>query len=517
MILLWLIVIPMIAGTLAWMAGKGNSRLPRVISLLALLVELALTCMVWARSGAAKGRWLEEVQLSWIPSWGISVHLAIDGLSLLLLVLSAFLGVLAVGCSWKGVKDRVGFFHFNLLWVLSGIMGVFMALDLFLFFFFWEVMLVPMYFIIGLWGHERRLYAAIKFFLFTQISGMLMLVAIVGLVFAHHSATGRYTFDYAELLGTPLSGTLSFWLMLGFLLAFSVKLPIVPFHNWLPDAHGEAPTAGSLILAGLLLKTGAYGLIRFVVPLFPAASAEFAPVGMTLGVIGILYGAVVAFGQTDLKRLVAYTSVSHMGFVMLGVFAWAARPTSNDLVMQGVVMQMICHGISTGALFILVGALDERIHSRDLARMGGLWATVPRMSGVAMVFAMASLGLPGLGNFVAEYLILQGAWNVDQALTILATIGLVLAAVYSLWIMQKAFHGPNTNDWKLVDLDLRESAIMTSLIAVILWLGMYPRPVIDTAATALKQIQSSRTVSTSVLAAVPEPGLRLASEKRGSK
>lgn len=517
MILLWLIVIPMVAGVLAWAMG-GNSRLSRVVSLLAMLAELALTCVLWARSGAAGGRWLEEVRFEWIPAWGICFHLAIDGLSLLMLVLSAFLGVLSVGCSWKYIKDRVGFFHFNLLWVLSGIMGVFMALDLFLFFFFWEVMLVPMYFLIGLWGHERRLYAAIKFFLFTQISGMLMLVSIVGLVFAHHAATGKYTFEYTELLGTPMSGALSFWLMLGFLAAFCVKLPIVPFHNWLPDAHGEAPTAGSLILAGLLLKTGAYGLIRFVVPLFPSASAEFASAGMTLGVIGILYGAVVAFGQSDLKRLVAYTSVSHMGFVMLGVFAWAARPGYNDLAMQGVVMQMICHGLSTGALFILVGALDERIHSRDLSRMGGLWATVPRMSGVGMVFAMASLGLPGLGNFVAEYLILQGAWNVDGTLTILAAIGLVLAAVYSLWIVQKAFHGPNTNNWKLADLDLRESAIMTSLIAAILWLGVYPRPVLDTAATALKRLQASRTATTSVLADVPETGLRVASaEKGGSK
>ena len=264
-------------------------------------------------------------------TFGIHFHLALDGLSLLLLMLTFLLGIMSVLASWTEIQEAVGFFHLNLLWVLAGIAGVFLAMDLFLFYFAWELMLVPMYFLIAIWGHERRVYAAAKFFLFTQLSGLLMLIAILALYFAHHTATGIFTFEYADLLGTPLSSHAALWIMLGFFVAFAVKLPMFPLHTWLPDAHTEAPTAGSVVLAGLLLKTGAYGMLRFVMPLFPAAAHAFAPVAMVLAVIGILYGAILAFAQTDLKRLVAYTSVSHLGFVLLGIFAW------NKLALQGAV------------------------------------------------------------------------------------------------------------------------------------------------------------------------------------
>jgi NADH-quinone oxidoreductase subunit M len=273
------------------------------------------------------------------------------------------------------------------------------------------------------------------------------------------------------------------WLFLAFAVAFAIKVPLFPLHTWLPDAHTEAPTAGSVILAGLLLKTGAYGLLRFAVPLFPEAARAFAPMAMVLGVVGILYGAVLAFAQTDLKRLVAYTSVSHLGFVLLGIFA------GNGLALQGAVMQMICHGISTGALFILVGALQERIHTRDLTRMGGLWAAVPRMGGVAMVFTLASLGLPGLGNFVAEFLVLVGAYQVTLVLTVVAAVGLVAATVYALSLIQRAFHGPGAGGWRLPDLTVRDMAIMTALIAAIVWLGIYPQPVLDTAGATLQGME----------------------------
>jgi NADH-quinone oxidoreductase subunit M len=346
-----------------------------------------------------------EINYEWIPQYGISFHLALDGLSLLLIVLTVFLGLLSVLVSWNQITERIGFFHFNLLWILAGITGVFLALDLFLFYFFWEVMLIPMYFIIAIWGYENRIYAAFKFFIYTQASGLLMLIAILALYFTHGAETGNYTFDYNQLLGTSLSSPASMWIMLGFLIAFAVKLPLVPFHNWLPDAHTEAPTAGSVILAGLLLKTGAYGILRFVLPLFPQASIDFAPYGMMLGTIGILYGAKLAFAQRDFKRLVAYSSVSHMGFVMLGVYAF------NQLALQGVVMQMLAHGISTGALFIIVGAIQKRIHTRDLEEMGGFWELAPRMGGITLLFTMASLGLPGLGNFIAEFLILSGTFQ----------------------------------------------------------------------------------------------------------
>src|SRR5690606_8591798 len=285
-----------------------------------------------AFTGTARPGWLVEAEWAWIPRFGIGFHVAMDGLSLVMVALTLFLGLVSVACSWTEITERVGFFHANLLWSLAGIVGVFVAVDLFLFFFLWELMLVPMYFLIAIWGHENRVYSAIKFFIFTQASSLLMLAAIVGLAFVARSATGEWTFNYFDLLGSELAPNVSMWLMLGFFIAFAVKLPMVPLHTWLPDAHTDAPTAGSVILAGILLKTGAYGLIRFVVPLCPDAAIRIAPLAMTLAVAGILYGAVLAFAQTDFKRLVAYTSVSHLGFVLLGVFSW------NELALEGAVM-----------------------------------------------------------------------------------------------------------------------------------------------------------------------------------
>jgi NADH-quinone oxidoreductase subunit M len=495
MTLAWLLIVPALAGLLAWLAGRWNPRWSRWICLLALAIMLGLTLSVWARSPitpsiSSGGNWIAELDLPWIPALGIRLHLAVDGLSLLLVLLTVFLGLVSVAASWTEITERIGFFHFHLMWVLAGVVGVFLALDLFLFYFFWEVMLVPMYFLIALWGHENRIYASIKFFLFTQISGLLMLAAILGLYFVHHHSTGIYTFDYMDLLGTSVPASTATWLMLGFFIAFAVKLPSVPVHTWLADAHTEAPTAGSIILAGLLLKTGAYGLLRFAVPLFPQAAMDFAPAGMALAVVSILYGALLAFGQTDLKRLVAYTSVSHMGFVLLGVFAW------NQVALQGVVMQMLAHGISTGALFVLVGALQERMHTRDMGRMGGLCATIPRCAGVALLFAMASLGLPGLGNFVAEILVLLGTYRVSATFASLAVAGLVGATVYALWLVQATFHGPNREGWALTDLSRRETTVTAAMIVTIVWLGVYPQPILNTSAPALERLRESVSAAT---------------------
>jgi NADH-quinone oxidoreductase subunit M len=497
MILLWLIFILFIGGLCAWVLGRTHPAWARWMALTALAIDLGLCLGLWLQQAEAvtfseRPGWLVEVQWPWIPQFGISIHLALDGLSLLLVILTCFLGLLAVAASWSEIQERVGLFHANVLWVLTGVMGVFLALDLLLFYVFWEVMLVPMYFLISLWGHEKRVYAAIKFFIFTQVSSLLMLVAILALALLHHQHTGVYTFDYMQLLGTPIAASTAIWLMLGFMIAFVVKLPVVPVHTWLPDAHTEAPTAGSVLLAGLLLKTGAYGLFRFVLPLFPAAAQAFAPVAMGLGVLGILYGALLAFAQTDVKRLVAYTSVSHMGFVLLGVFAW------NPWALQGAVMEMLCHGLSTGGLFILAGALQERLHTRDLGSMGGLWSTVPRLGGVGMVLAMASLGLPGLGNFVAEFLVLLGAFQVSPVLTIVASLGLVLAAVYALRFIQRTFHGPNTIGWHLPDLTLRDMALMAVLIVSLVWLGLFPQPVLNTADPVLRSLQTPAAHSAAV-------------------
>src|SRR5882757_2557465 len=335
MILFSLILILLVGGVSSWIVARRHETSARWIAVASVGADLLVTVGVWiantGRSRPETRRWLEECNLNWISQFGIRFHLALDGLSLALLLLTYFLGIVAILSSWTEIRQRVGFFHFNLLWVLAGITGVFLAADLFVFYLFWELMLVPMYFLIGIWGHERRIYAATKFFLFTQLSGLLMLVAIISLAVLHHQTTGVFTFDYEQLLNTTLSPRAARLLMLGFFVAFAVKLPAFPFHTWLPDAHTEAPTAGSVILAGLLLKTGAYGLIRFVFPLFPGPSRELAPLMMSVGDIGILYGAVLAFAQTDLKRLVAYTSVSHMGFIILGVFAF------NELARQGVV------------------------------------------------------------------------------------------------------------------------------------------------------------------------------------
>ncbi len=491
MILPFLILVPLLGGLLAWLLGRWWPQAARWVSLAAVGCGLYLSLDLWIRQAGAvemlpSGAWLAEYSVPWIGRFGIGFHLGIDGLSLLMVVLTFVVGALAVACSWREITKRVGFFHFNLMWVLAGVVGVFLALDLFLFYFAWELMLVPMYFLIGIWGHERRIYAAVKFFIFTQASGLLMLFAIVGLAFCHPRETGELTFDYAQLLGTPLSSTEGMLLMLGFFIAFVVKLPAVPFHTWLPDAHTEAPTAGSVVLAALLLKTGAYGLIRFVVPLFPEAAADFAPVAMAVGVAGILYGAVLAFAQTDLKRLVAYTSVSHLGFVLLGVFAW------NRFALQGVVLQMICHGLSTGALFILVGALYERTQTRNMERLGGLWTAMPRMGALGLFFAMASLGLPGLGNFVAEILVLVGAYQVSILWTVLATTGLVAATIYSVWMVQRTFYGANEEWSSLPDVSLREAVVLGVMVIGLLWLGLYPQPVLDAARPALDVLLQPR-------------------------
>ncbi len=494
MTLTLLIVILLLAGILAGITARWSSSLPRWISLVAIALDLILTAGIWARrASGASNQWLDEVDVSWVPAFGIHFHLAVDGLSLLLLVLTLFLGIVSVLTSWTEIRDGVGFFHFNLMWVLAGIIGVFLAVDLFLFYFAWELMLVPMYFLIIIWGHEQRVYAGTKFFLFTQCSGLLMLIAILALYFIHHHNTGVYTFQYSELLGTALGPRAELLIMLGFFGAFAVKLPVVPLHTWLPDAHTNAPTAGSVILAGLLLKTGAYGLLRFVIPLFPHAAHEFTPVALVLAVIGIMYGNVMAFSQTDLKRLVAYTSVSHLGFVLLGIFSW------NPLALQGALMTMICHGLSTGGLFMLVGGLQERIHTRDVSRMGGLWTTAPRLSGSALFFSLASLGLPGMGDFVGEFLVLLGSWRISVPITVVATIGILCSTFYALRMMQRAFFGPNTNAWRLADLTPREGLMAGMMMAGLLWLGLNPQPVLNTFAPAMEHLQHAAEMPVALL------------------
>jgi NADH-quinone oxidoreductase subunit M len=494
MILAVLIFILAAGGLLAALAERVKTGSARWIAVITAGIEFVLAVQLWLQHSEkitlAEGEgWLAEFASEWIPRFGISFHLVMDGMSLVLIVLTAFLGIVAVLCSWTEIQERAGFFYFNLLWTLAGAVGVFLALDLFLFFFFWELMLVPMYFLIAIWGHERRGYASIKFFIFTQGSGLLMLLAILALVFIHYRSSGNLTFDYFPLLNVVMSESTSFWIMLGFFIAFAVKLPVMPFHTWLPDAHTEAPTGGSVVLAGVLLKTGAYGLLRFVVPLFPESALQFAPVAMALGAAGVLYGALLAFAQTDFKRLVAYTSISHLGFVVLGVFAW------NAWSLGGAVMQMVAHGIGTGALFVIAGILQERTHTRDMRRLGGLWSVTPRLAAMGMFFGIAALGLPGMGSFIGEFLVLLGSYRVNTTLACVAALGLIGSVIYALSLIQRTFHGENKQGWQLRDLSAREMATLYTMAVIMIWLGVYPQPVLDAApavAADLPQIALSQ-------------------------
>ncbi len=509
MILTWLILIPFIGGLLSWQTERIGSRAPRWIALLSMLGLFGLALKLWLQHdysltgvGSGQSKWVEEFQVDWIPHFGISFHLGLDGLSMLMILLSAFLGVMAVICSWTEVTKKVGFFHLNLLWILGAVVGVFLALDLFLFFFFWEMMLIPMYFLVALWGHSApgglgRVQAATKFFIYTQSSGLLMLLAIVGLVIVNYSASGVISFDYAVLLETKLAPGMEWVLMLGFFIAFAVKFPIVPFHGWLPDTHTQAPTAGSVDLAGILLKTAAYGMMRFAIPLFPNASVELAPIAMWLGVVGIIYGALVAYAQTDIKRLIAYTSISHMGFVLIGIYSF------NAIALQGVVVQMIAHGISAAGLFIMSGQLYERLHTREMSQMGGFYARMRVLPPVAMFFAAASLGLPGLGNFVGEFLILLGTFKVSLPITLFATSGLVLGAAYSLIMVQRTLHGAPQDATPIRDLGWRELGMMLTLMAILVWLGLYPQPILDTSAAVMAGVQQAVAQAAHLSAGLP--------------
>ncbi|MBM4439266.1 MAG: NADH-quinone oxidoreductase subunit M [Candidatus Rokubacteria bacterium] len=407
----------------------------------------------------------------WIPSLGAAYHVGIDGISLLLVLLTTLITPVALASAWRSVDDRVKEFVATILILETGMVGVFVSLDLFLFYVFWEAMLIPMYFVIGVWGGGRRIYAAVKFVLYTMVGSVLMLVAILVLYYQHGAATGIYTFDLPTVVRWVIPpGTGQTLMFLAFALAFAIKVPMFPFHTWLPDAHVEAPTAGSVILAGVLLKMGTYGFLRFCLPLFPDASLAFGPLVFALSVIGIVYGAWVSTVQPDIKKLVAYSSVSHLGFVMLGIF------TLTPQGMVGGIIQMVSHGLSTGALFLLVGMIYERRHTRLIADFGGLWGVIPAFSAVFLIAVLSSVGLPGLNGFVGEFLILVGAFQVNRALAAVATTGIIFAAVYLLWMYQRVIFGEVTHEENrhLTDLTPREWALLAPVLLFIVWIGVYP-------------------------------------------
>jgi NADH-quinone oxidoreductase subunit M len=474
MILTLFVAVNLLCSFAIAVTARAVPRGGRWISLLGNLFTLALAAGLWTayalglRFPSQDGQWLVIASVPWIPRLGISFTLGLDGLSLLMLSLTSLLGAASVLCAWKAGGERPAFFFANLSLALAGINGVFLALDLFLFVFFWEMMLIPMYFLIDIWGHGDRHHAALKFFIFTQTGGLLMFASVIALMIFGASSTGTITFDSRQLSGATLPPIASTLIPLGFFAAFAVKLPAFPLHSWLPDAHTQAPAAGSVILAGLLLKTGGYGFIRFVLPLFPDASARMAPIAVWLGAIGVLYGALMACGQTDLKRLIAYSSVSHLAFVLMGVYA------GNSRALSGAVIQMLSHGLGTGALFFLAGSLEDRMHTRDMSRMGGLAQSLPRMGAFAAVLSMALVGLPGLGGFVGEYLVLSGAFGSFTAATAVAGLGLAVTMVYSLRMLQGVFHGAPAAV-KIPDLSIRETGVLAALVTGLLWLGFFPQ------------------------------------------
>src|SRR5881227_2282686 len=477
---------PLVGAFLLLMVPKENKDAIRwianIFALAGLLISLPLVPWFWALRFQPGFKFMEGAPNNWIPSVGAGYVLGIDGISFLLIMLTTLLGWISILSSWTAIENRVKEYYIWFLILQTGMLGVFMALDFFLFFVFWEAMLVPMYLLIGIWGGPRKLYAAIKFFLYTLLGSVLMLLAILFLYFNHHTITGVYTFSIPELYKTAPQIPFHFaiWLFLAFFVGFAIKVPMFPFHTWLPDAHVEAPTAGSVILAGVLLKMGTYGFIRFSLPFFPNVLSNPATfMHMTvrgwmifLSIVGILYGALVSLMQKDMKKLVAYSSVSHLGFCTLGIFVL------TPLGLSGSVLQQINHGISTGALFLIVGILYERRHTREIAEYGGISNVMPVYATITMIMFLSSMGLPLLNGFVGEFSILQGTFMEKWQWGAWAVPGVILAAAYLLWLYQRVFFGAVTNpkNEKLHDLTPREAATFVPLLIMALWIGLYPKP-----------------------------------------
>ncbi len=468
-----LVAVPLVAAVLLLLVGNADGRrdgLVRWITLIAALVVFALTLVVWGAFEPGSPDFQLVERYRWIPAFGIDYHVGIDGISLMLVILTGFLTPVALLSSWGSVEKKVKEFSIFMLALEASMIGVFVSLDLFLFYIFWDAMLVPMYFLIGIWGYDQRIYAAVKFMLYTMAGSVLMLIAIVGLAYVHSEATGSYSFDLVKLMTLDLAPRTQFWFFLAFALAFAIKVPLFPFHTWLPDAHVQAPTAGSVLLAGVLLKMGTYGFVRFAFPLFPDAAVYFAPLLALLAVIGIVYGALVAMVQPDMKKLVAYSSVSHLGFVVLGISAM------NVNGWQGAVYQMLAHGVSTGGLFLLVGMLSDRRHTRQIAEFGGLKNVMPRLTAVFFVITLSSIGLPGLNGFIGEFLIMLGAFRWDSRFVAVGATGVILSAIYMLWLFQRVYYGPITNpkNERLADLTVREWCAVVPLVAAAILMGVLP-------------------------------------------
>lgn len=467
--------LPLVGSVVICLINSKRHDLIRWVAFLTAVVTFVFSLPLYFMFDSSTWRMQFVEHIPWISEFGISYHMGIDGISLLLILLTTFLSALAILSTWSAVTERVKGYMVSLLFLETGMIGVFCALDFILFYVFWEVMLIPMYFIIGIWGGPRRIYAAVKFFIYTMSGSVLMLVAILVLYYMYYQVTGVYTFDILSYYNIDLPSNVQIWLFLAFFLAFAIKVPMFPFHTWLPDAHVEAPTAGSVILAGVLLKMGTYGFLRFSLPIFPKACIDFMPAILCLSVIGIIYGALVSIAQDDIKKLVAYSSVSHLGYCMLGMFAL------NPEGVKGSIIQMVNHGLSTGALFLIVGILYERRHTRLISEYGGVMKVMPVFATLFLLVAFSSMGVPGLNGFIGELLILIGAFKASVGYGLLATLGLVFGAVYLLWTYKRVMYGAITKEEnrQLKDMTHREYAYLVPIIVFIVWIGVYPKPFLD--------------------------------------
>ncbi|HEY1303363.1 MAG TPA: NADH-quinone oxidoreductase subunit M [Vicinamibacterales bacterium] len=474
--LAWLL--PLAGALLLLFVPNADGRRDRLIRWLAFAISVlgfAVTLVLWARFDPTSGEFQFVERVPWIhidPTLAIDYYVGIDGISLLLVVLTAFLTPIALLSSWEGIEKKVKAFSVLILLLDAAMIGVFVSIDLFLFYVFWDAMLIPMYFLIGIWGYDQRIYAAIKFMLYTMAGSVLMLIAILVLAYMYSDGPGQgqYSFDLLKLYTLQIAPETQRWLFLAFAVAFAIKVPLFPFHTWLPDAHVQAPTAGSIILAGVLLKMGTYGLVRFAFPLFPVAAAAFAPWIAVLAVIGIIYGALVAMVQPDMKKLVAYSSVSHLGFVVLGICAM------NVQGMQGAVYQMLAHGVSTGGLFLIVGMLSDRRHTRLISEFGGLKSVMPHLTAAFLIITLASIGMPALNGFIGEFLTMLGAFLWEPRFVVGAGLGVIFSAVYMLWMFQRVYLGDvtNTKNATLPDLKPREWASVVPLCALAIFMGVFP-------------------------------------------
>jgi len=502
-ILSLILYIPLIGALfLIFFVSKEKTDFIRWFANIVAFVDMVLSLWLipYYDSGKLTMQFFER--FSWIPSLGIQYFLGVDGISFLLILLTTVLGFIAILSSWNAIQTRVKEYYVFMLILQTGMLGVFMALDFILFYIFWEVMLVPMYFLIGVWGGPRKLYAAIKFFLYTFLGSVLMLLGILVLYFYNHSVSHVYTFDVLQLMKVGFPRDIQFWAFLAFFVAFAVKVPMFPFHTWLPDAHVEAPTAGSVILAGVLLKMGTYGFVRFSLPFFPDATQKLLPWMIMLSVIGIIYGALVAMMQPDMKKLIAYSSVSHLGFCMLGVFSL------NEPGLNGAMIVMISHGLSTGALFLIVGQIYERRHTRMIKDFGGLSTPMPVYAAMYGIITMASLGLPGLSGFIGEFLVLQGAWlnSAYRWAAFFAASGMVLGAAYMLWLYQRVMFGKvEGENASLSDLSLREKWTLIPLILMAFWIGIYPSPFLRIMEKPVKFIVNAVSTDTEPMRASGQP------------